>query len=75
MHCKGLPVVTLPRLYWEFVEADVKELDCSISASDHYLILVLLRPRQIIQGILSVEPEVAMSGALMTGSRWFIGRY
>lgn len=58
MHGKDLPFVLLPRLYGEIVKSDIKELDGAVARRDDKLILVALRPGEVVEGILRIEPGV-----------------
>ena len=56
VHGEDLPLVLLPRLDGEFVEADVEQLYRAIAGRDHDLVLVRFGPGEVVEGVLSVKP-------------------
>ena len=54
--CEDLSIVLFPRLYREFIDADVEEFDGAISGGDYDLVLVSFGPGEVVEGILCVEP-------------------
>ena len=56
MDGEDFTVVLLPGLDGEFVQADVEELYRAISRRDEDLVLVSLRPGEVEEGVLGIEP-------------------
>ena len=56
MHGEDLPLVFLPGLNGELVKADVEELDRAVAYCGDDLVLMLLGPREVVEGVLGVEP-------------------
>lgn len=56
MHSEYLSFMLLPGLDGEFVEGDVKEFDGAVAGGYDDLVLVRFRPREIVEGVLSVKP-------------------
>ena len=62
MDGKHLALVLLPGLHGEVVQSDVEELNGAIADGDDDLVLVGFRPGEVVQGILSIEPQHMVSG-------------
>ena len=65
VHGVDLTLVLLPRLHGELVEADVEELHRAVAARRHELVLVQLRPRQIVQRVLRFKPTSCQRAVLL----------
>lgn len=61
MHGKNFPLMLLPRLDGELIESYIKELDGAIAGGNDHLVLVGLRPREVVQRVLGVKPADAVS--------------
>lgn len=58
MDGEDFTIVLLPGLDGEFVQADVEELYRTIAGRDEDLVLVRLRPGEVEEGVLGIEPGV-----------------
>ena len=61
MDGKDLPHVLFPGLDRKLVNANVEELDGTITSSDEDLILVCFGPGEVEQRVLSIEPWLLIS--------------
>ena len=61
MHGEDLALVLMPGLHWELVDSDVEELNGAVARCSHKLIFMDLGPRQVVQGVLGVEPTFCVS--------------
>ncbi len=61
VNSEHLPLMFLPRLDRELVQPDIEQLYRPIARGNNELVLMRLGPGQIVESILCIEPEAAVS--------------
>lgn len=78
---KGLALVLMEDHDWELPHANVEELERSIAAGNHELVLVDLRPGQVVYRVVCIEPinithrRVSLVGFVMASSYIYLYIY
>lgn len=64
---KGLALMLMEHHDWELPHANVEELERSIAAGNHELVLVDLGPGQVVYRIVCIEPIITMRRCVSLG--------